>query len=55
MTATKPAPSEPEERSTDDRAACRRSATIQDPAPLPGVMDFLGAHVGGELAEERLR
>jgi len=24
-------------------------------APLPGVMDFVGAHVGGELAEERWR
>lgn len=23
--------------------------------PLPGVMDFIGAHVGGELAEERWR
>jgi hypothetical protein len=24
-------------------------------AALPGVMDFIGAHVGGELAEERWR
>jgi hypothetical protein len=24
-------------------------------APLPGVMDFVGAHVGDELAEERWR
>ena len=23
--------------------------------PPPGVMDFIGAHVGGELAEERWR
>jgi|GEM_PF-4896552 hypothetical protein len=23
--------------------------------PLPGVMDFVGAHIGGELAEERWR
>lgn len=23
--------------------------------PMPGVMDFIGAHVGGELAEERWR
>jgi hypothetical protein len=23
--------------------------------PLPGVMDFVGANVGGELAEERWR
>jgi hypothetical protein len=23
--------------------------------PLPGVMDFVGAHVGGELAEELWR
>jgi hypothetical protein len=23
--------------------------------PLPGVMDFIGAYVGGELAEERWR
>ncbi len=32
-----------------------RAAAPSYANPLPGVMDFIGAHVGGELAEERWR
>jgi hypothetical protein len=33
----------------------RVAAHASEDQPLPGVMDFIGAHVGGELAEERWR
>jgi hypothetical protein len=32
-----------------------RTATPFNAYPLPGVMDFIGANVGDELAEERWR
>ena len=53
MTSTTPAPAEPQEDKGDSPAEGRR--VFSAPQPLPGVMDFIGAHVGGELAEELWR
>ncbi len=52
--ATKNTVREADESAREDAAdRDRRAWALGYVAPLPGVMDFVGAHVGGELAEER--
>lgn len=56
-TATPQALREADERVREE-AEHKQRAPAPSPSyanPLPGVMDFVGAHVGGELAEERWR
>lgn len=44
-----------DDRREDGAAGEQPATTSTSASPLPGVMDFVGAHVGGELAEERWR
>jgi len=53
--ATTPMPQEADESGREEPAASNPCVTAPAHKPLPGVMDFIGAHVGGELAEERWR
>ena len=48
-------PREADDRSEEAADGERHATATSNAQPLPGVMDFLGAHVGGELAEERWR
>ena len=55
-TATPQARCEADESVREETTEHDQSALAPSYAnPLPGVMDFIGAHVGGELAEERWR
>lgn len=54
--ATSMAPRDADESRREEALDGERYITaVSNAFPLPGVMDFLGAHVGGELAEERWR
>jgi hypothetical protein len=57
MTTTTPeAVREGDERAREEAMECSHRAAAPSYAnPLPGVMDFIGASAGGELAEERWR
>jgi hypothetical protein len=44
-----------DDRETNELEREGAAAYASYDAPLPGLFDFIGAHVGGELAEEILR
>jgi hypothetical protein len=53
--ATPITPHESDEAGRVSEEGCDRCIPGVCHEPVPGVMEFVGAHVGGELAEERWR